>query len=82
MGQGLGVAMSTKGDSRSAGACPKCGSTDVIKVVYGEPDLETFEAWNRGELALGGPVTEEDAPAFECRACKRRFGQSADQQPE
>jgi hypothetical protein len=37
--------------------------------VYGYPTRETFEAAERGELALGGCVIDEESPDYECRGC-------------
>lgn len=33
--------------------CPKCGGK-VVKIIYGEPTEELFEASDRGEVILGG----------------------------
>lgn len=49
--------------------CPRCGSTDAIRIIYGLPDHELFAASERGEVALGGCVIGEESPDFECRAC-------------
>jgi hypothetical protein len=49
--------------------CPRCGSTDAIRIIYGLPDHELFEASERGEVALGGCVIGDESPDFECRAC-------------
>ncbi len=51
--------------------CPGCGATDVIPIVYGYPTLETSEAWERGEIQLGGCIIGEESPEYECRACGR-----------
>jgi hypothetical protein len=37
-------------------ACPQCGSTDAVRIVYGYPTVELFEAEQRGEGSLGGCV--------------------------
>jgi hypothetical protein len=49
--------------------CPRCGSADVLRIVYGYPTPEAFEAADRGDIALGGCVIGEESPAYECRAC-------------
>ena len=49
--------------------CPRCGATDAIEIVYGYPTAETFEAADRGEVALGGCVIGPEAPDYECRSC-------------
>jgi hypothetical protein len=35
-------------------ACPSCGSTEAIQIVYGLPDVEPGRAADRGEVVLGG----------------------------
>ncbi len=50
--------------------CPTCGSAGVVRIVYGYPAPETFEAADRGEIALGGCVIGEESPAYECRECQ------------
>ena len=47
--------------------CPVCGAASV-PIAYGYPDLELFEAADRGEVALGGCVIGKDDPTHECRA--------------
>lgn len=65
--------------------CPKCGSTDrIVPFSYGEPSPETMARFDRGEVALGGCLIEEDAPAYVCMACAppRPFGRLVDVEPE
>ena len=49
--------------------CPRCGSLDAVRIVYGLPSMEGFEAAQRGEYALGGCVIGPESPDFECRGC-------------
>lgn len=49
--------------------CPKCGSQDVILIVYGYPTVEAGEAAERGELALGGCCVGDNDPDRTCKAC-------------
>ena len=49
--------------------CPACGSTDALRVLYGLPTAEAFEASERGEFALGGCVIGVESPDYECRGC-------------
>lgn len=51
--------------------CPRCGATESIRVVYGYPTAETFEAAERGEVSLGGCVIGEESPDFMCRRCEQ-----------
>lgn len=46
--------------------CPVCGAPGV-RIVYGMPGGELFEAANRGEVVLGGCVIGGDDPDFACR---------------
>lgn len=51
-----------------SGPCPRCGGT-VLPVVRGYPSFEAFEAYERGEVLLGGCLVGEDDPAERCGAC-------------
>jgi hypothetical protein len=50
-------------------ACPECGSVENVRIVYGMPGPELFEAEERGEIALGGCVIGSDDPNRRCVAC-------------
>ena len=70
-------------------ACPKCGSLDVVRILYGYPMPETFEAAERGEIALGGCCVSDDDPQRLCKACgtefdrpKARGGKRAEDSPK
>jgi hypothetical protein len=61
-------------------ACPNCGSTRVLPIVWGMPTRETEERARRGEVVIGGcmvwgPDGAEKDPAFECLDCEERFGE-------
>ena len=58
--------MTTQSPSRP---CPTCGSTDALRILYGYPTEEAFEASERGELTLGGCMVGEESPDYECRGC-------------
>lgn len=49
--------------------CPRCASRQAVRILYGYPTHEAFEASERGEIALGGCVIGEESPDFECGAC-------------
>jgi rubrerythrin len=50
--------------------CPRCGATvTLLPILYGYPSHETFEAYERGEIQLGGCVVTDDDPEFACPAC-------------
>ena len=56
--------------------CPKCGSSDVIPIVFGYPTVETGEAAERGELALGGCCVGDNDPDCACKACGHQWRES------
>jgi len=49
--------------------CSECGSEDVVPIIYGEPNMELFEAAERGEVCLGGCIIFDDAPNWYCNNC-------------
>ena len=49
--------------------CPTCGSTEAIRIAYGYPDFELWQAEERGEIVLGGCVIGPESPDYECRRC-------------
>ncbi len=53
--------------------CPTCGAAGV-RIVYGMPGSELFEAADRGEVVLGGCVIGDDDPAYACTK-GHRWGQ-------
>ena len=55
-------------------ACPACAAEAPVRIAYGYPTGDMFEASQRGELALGGCVVESDSPTWACRACGHRWG--------
>lgn len=53
--------------------CPVCGSNDIVKILYGMPTYETFQAAERGEISLGGCCISDNDPKWHCRACGKDF---------
>jgi len=41
--------------------CPACGAEAPVRIAYGYPSGEMFEASERGEPALGGCVIGSDS---------------------
>ena len=69
---------------RKGSRCPACTSGRLILIVYGLPFPETFEAYKRGEISLGGCVIREVFdekrgefasvdPELSCPACGSEF---------
>jgi rubrerythrin len=58
----------------SGSRCPKCGAADQLRIVYGLPTGETFEASERGELVLGGCVVSADSAQWQCPICRETHG--------
>jgi hypothetical protein len=55
--------------------CPQCGKSDrVVRVVYGMPAYEAFEAEQRGELVLGGCCVSAGDPTHHCLRCGLGIG--------
>jgi hypothetical protein len=51
--------------------CPRCGSREVVPIVYGLPPYQLSEAEERGEIVLGGcEPTDADRA---CRSCGHRW---------
>ena len=49
--------------------CPHCGEKAGVKILYGMPASEAFQAEQRGELWLGGCCTSEGDPKSHCMKC-------------
>jgi len=54
-------------------ACPKCGSEDVLPILYGYPGPEMMAAAAKGLIALGGCCVSDDDPRKHCKACGEEF---------
>ena len=60
-------------DMASKHKCPACGSRENVRIVYGMPSPDLFEAVQAGTVALGGCIMGEDDPNRVCRACGASF---------
>ena len=49
--------------------CPRCGSVNVLPIVYGMPNPEVREDSMAGKVALGGCVVFPEAPDRLCQNC-------------
>ncbi len=50
-------------------ACPKCGSRDVLPIIYGMPSEEMVEESIAGRVALGGCAFWPGSPNRTCPNC-------------
>ena len=53
--------------------CPRCGSFDVVPILYGYPMPEAMAAAEEGKIALGGCCVGERDPRKQCKACGEQF---------
>jgi hypothetical protein len=65
--------MTKKPQRKSPEACPKCGSLDIVPIMYGLPGPEAMEAAEQGRIALGGCCVGERDPQKQCNSCGTRF---------
>lgn len=49
--------------------CPKCNSHKLKKIIYGYPSPELIEAYEKGEIILGGCCIEDNSPFYKCSNC-------------
>ncbi len=58
--------------------CPKCGSSEVMHILFGLPTPEAFEMEKRGEVVLGGccvGISEDGStPKRHCKKCGHEWG--------
>jgi hypothetical protein len=55
--------------------CPRCGSADVLPIIYGYPSEKMIEDSAAGRISLGGcTIWQGESPAFECDSCGHRWG--------
>lgn len=53
--------------------CKRCGSHEILPVVYGLPTAETLARAALGKLLLGGCVVLGDEPDWRCATCGAPF---------
>ena len=58
---------------RNPTPCPKCGSIDVIPILYGYPGPGMKEGAEKGKIALGGCCVGDRDPRKQCKACGEEF---------
>lgn len=65
--------MTKKAQRKSRKPCPKCGSLDIVPIMYGLPGPEGMEAARDGKIALGGCCVTDHDPRKRCKACGTEF---------
>jgi hypothetical protein len=53
--------------------CPRCGSLDIVPILYGYPMPEAMEAAEKGKIAVGGCCVGDRDPRKQCKACGEEF---------
>jgi hypothetical protein len=53
--------------------CPKCGSDQIIRIVYGLPSIAMAQSEERGKIKLGGCCITEDDNTHYCKNCEYEF---------
>lgn len=53
--------------------CPKCGSKNTIKILYGMPTKEVFQKAEAGEIKLGGCRKIVGGPEYYCKDCESEW---------
>jgi len=53
--------------------CPRCGSRNAIKIIYGLPHYEMFLKEERGEIKLGGCCFSDFSPEYYCKDCEHEW---------
>ena len=53
--------------------CPKCGSDNIIKIVYGKPGPKLIEQSEQGKVKLGGCCISSNSPHWFCKQCNKKF---------
>ena len=76
--RGMGKDMKPIKVSSKPEKCPKCGGK-VLDILYGMPMDEAVEAYERGEIILGGCCIQIDGegnslmPDWQCKKCNAQF---------
>lgn len=67
------VLMTKKQRKKGPQPCPKCGSLEVVPIVYGLPSPEGMEEETKGKIFLGGCLVGDRDPQKHCKACGTEF---------
>ena len=50
--------------------CPACQGSDIKEIVYGLPDIESFDF---EKYEVGGCCVSDNDPGFKCKSCDLEF---------
>lgn len=50
--------------------CPRCGSKNSIRIIYGMPEIKLAEMEATGKIKLGGCCIVDGNPEYFCRDCE------------
>jgi len=53
--------------------CPKCGSSNTVKILYGYPTEEAFLLAEEGKIKLGGCCVFSENPEYYCKDCEQEW---------
>ena len=65
--------MTKKRPRKSPEPCPKCGSLDIVPIMYGLPGPEAGFAVGQGKIILGGCLVTGSDPQKQCKVCGAQF---------
>jgi hypothetical protein len=67
-----------RGLGKPRGRCPRCGSSDIARILWGYPafDEEVERALDEGHIVLGGCLVSGADPNRHCRACEYEWRQT------
>jgi len=62
-------------EEKAKAKCPRCESTEVIRIIYGLPANreEAMKAEREGKIKLGGCLVGEESPNFTCKSCGKEW---------
>ncbi|WP_051188615.1 hypothetical protein [Proteocatella sphenisci] len=54
--------------------CPRCGSLNVIKIIYGMQTHDAFLMTEEGKIKLGSCCITDSEPEYYCKDCENEWG--------
>ena len=53
--------------------CPKCGSTNSVRIVHSMPSYELYQQAQAGKVKLGSYLLEPGNPEYICKDCEHEW---------